>query len=98
MSTTRSAVWPRSNGRSEEHTSELQSPVHLVCRLLLEKKELPPAPAPAARARWERLCDETGAGVAHAPLGALDRAAAARVHPTDRRRVVRALELAATGR
>src|SRR5438876_6046623 len=33
--------------RSEEHTSELQSPVHLVCRLLLEKKKnsftLPPA-------------------------------------------------------
>src|SRR5690348_18130745 len=26
------------NLRSEEHTSELQSPVHLVCRLLLEKK------------------------------------------------------------
>src|SRR5690348_17793986 len=26
------------SGRSEEHTSELQSPVHLVCRLLLEKK------------------------------------------------------------
>src|SRR5438876_1818261 len=41
--------------RSEEHTSELQSPVHLVCRLLLEKKktrnshhtsavDLPPCP------------------------------------------------------
>src|SRR5438876_7697647 len=28
----------RANPRSEEHTSELQSPVHLVCRLLLEKK------------------------------------------------------------
>src|SRR5690348_17584506 len=28
------------HGRSEEHTSELQSPVHLVCRLLLEKKKL----------------------------------------------------------
>src|SRR5690348_17570834 len=28
-----------SAGRSEEHTSELQSPVHLVCRLLLEKKK-----------------------------------------------------------
>src|SRR5207244_11114894 len=28
-----------SNGRSEEHTSELQSPDHLVCRLLLEKKK-----------------------------------------------------------
>src|SRR5258708_27217504 len=27
------------NGRSEEHTSELQSPDHLVCRLLLEKKK-----------------------------------------------------------
>src|SRR5438876_7354170 len=36
--------WPspmkrRDPGRSEEHTSELQSPVHLVCRLLLEKKK-----------------------------------------------------------
>src|SRR6266487_992130 len=29
----------RSAIRSEEHTSELQSPVHLVCRLLLEKKK-----------------------------------------------------------
>src|SRR5207244_12298318 len=28
--------------RSEEHTSELQSPDHLVCRLLLEKKKLGP--------------------------------------------------------
>src|SRR5690348_17528133 len=28
-----------SRRRSEEHTSELQSPVHLVCRLLLEKKK-----------------------------------------------------------
>src|SRR5438876_7665615 len=28
-----------SGHRSEEHTSELQSPVHLVCRLLLEKKK-----------------------------------------------------------
>src|SRR5438552_15125275 len=27
--------------RSEEHTSELQSPDHLVCRLLLEKKKVP---------------------------------------------------------
>src|SRR5690348_18090639 len=29
----------RISQRSEEHTSELQSPVHLVCRLLLEKKK-----------------------------------------------------------
>src|SRR5258708_25120203 len=30
---------PMDTGRSEEHTSELQSPDHLVCRLLLEKKK-----------------------------------------------------------
>src|SRR5437762_6273782 len=29
----------RANPRSEEHTSELQSPMYLVCRLLLEKKK-----------------------------------------------------------
>src|SRR2546423_4306315 len=31
-------------GRSEEHTSELQSLAYLVCRLLLEKKKTPPTP------------------------------------------------------
>src|SRR2546422_3419102 len=38
--------------RSEEHTSELQSRLHLVCRLLLEKKKscpLPAAPTPGCR-------------------------------------------------
>src|SRR2546422_8136440 len=30
---------PARSGRSEEHTSELQSRLHLVCRLLLEKKK-----------------------------------------------------------
>src|SRR5256885_6885470 len=30
---------PTAHGRSEEHTSELQSPCNLVCRLLLEKKK-----------------------------------------------------------
>src|SRR2546422_1630769 len=30
---------PHVGGRSEEHTSELQSRLHLVCRLLLEKKK-----------------------------------------------------------
>src|SRR5256885_6973008 len=40
------AVWPELfgpiivAGRSEEHTSELQSPCNLVCRLLLEKKKV----------------------------------------------------------
>src|SRR5256885_2901568 len=33
--------------RSEEHTSELQSPCNLVCRLLLEKKKIPTPTAPS---------------------------------------------------
>src|SRR5438876_7422324 len=38
--------------RSEEHTSELQSPVHLVCRLLLEKKnKIKLSPALGSRQR-----------------------------------------------
>src|SRR5258708_28034146 len=32
-------ILPKRHRRSEEHTSELQSPDHLVCRLLLEKKK-----------------------------------------------------------
>src|SRR2546422_11034353 len=43
--------------RSEEHTSELQSRLHLVCRLLLEKKK------PARKPRWERSC-----GIRSAPV------------------------------
>src|SRR5258708_31493942 len=35
----RAGLRRREPGRSEEHTSELQSPDHLVCRLLLEKKK-----------------------------------------------------------
>src|SRR5256885_8540098 len=35
----------RSSVRSEEHTSELQSPCNLVCRLLLEKKKKTPSPS-----------------------------------------------------
>src|SRR5438552_13328130 len=55
MSTAASA---RENGpqkRSEEHTSELQSPDHLVCRLLLEKKKNP-TPPPSAPAPLPSLC------------------------------------------
>src|SRR5438552_10072939 len=37
----RAGAGPISPARSEEHTSELQSPDHLVCRLLLEKKKKP---------------------------------------------------------
>src|SRR5690348_18002098 len=38
MSALTNSATPIAATRSEEHTSELQSPVHLVCRLLLEKK------------------------------------------------------------
>src|SRR2546426_1570458 len=43
--------------RSEEHTSELQSPCNLVCRLLLEKKKkarLAPPRMWSTRCRWSR--------------------------------------------
>src|SRR2546430_11770024 len=43
----------RNAGRSEEHTSELQSQSNFVCRLLLEKKNTPPRtrrPTPGAPA------------------------------------------------
>src|SRR5258708_24041176 len=39
------------NARSEEHTSELQSPDHLVCRLLLEKKKQARVPSSSAARR-----------------------------------------------
>src|SRR5438552_8250520 len=38
--------------RSEEHTSELQSPDHLVCRLLLEKKKMPNRPCLTGQCPW----------------------------------------------
>jgi tRNA dimethylallyltransferase len=69
----------------------------LYFRAALAELELPPAPAPGARERWERIYDEEGAGAAHARLAELDPEAAERVHQNDRRRVVRALELADAG-
>src|SRR3989442_9753722 len=42
------SLWSSSEQRSEEHTSELQSRPHLVCRLLLEKKN---ARIPSLRGR-----------------------------------------------
>src|SRR2546422_6163520 len=36
---TEDSLWRHDAARSEEHTSELQSRLHLVCRLLLEKKK-----------------------------------------------------------
>lgn len=69
----------------------------LYLRAALAELSLPPAPEPRARERWSRLYDETGASATHARLAELDPAAAAAVHANDRRRVVRALELAEAG-
>jgi tRNA dimethylallyltransferase len=70
----------------------------LYFRAALAELDLPPAPTAGARERWERLYEEAGPEAAHARLGELDPEAAGRVHPNDRRRVVRALELAEAGR
>lgn len=69
----------------------------LYLRAALAELELPPAPEPGARERWEALYDERGGEAAHAELAARDSGAAAAVHPNDRRRVVRALELTEAG-
>lgn len=69
----------------------------LYLRAALAELELPPAPAPGARERWQRVYDLEGPEAAHALLAERDPAAAAAVHPNDRRRVVRALELAEAG-
>jgi tRNA dimethylallyltransferase len=69
----------------------------LYLRAALAELALPPRPAPEVRRRWERLYDERGGAEAHALLAELDPATAGAVHPNDRRRVVRALELAEAG-
>ena len=69
----------------------------LYFRAALADLAIPPPPAPGERERWELVYDREGAGAAHALLAGRDPAAAAHVHQNDRRRVVRALELAEAG-
>ncbi|MGH3094261.1 MAG: tRNA (adenosine(37)-N6)-dimethylallyltransferase, partial [Gaiellaceae bacterium] len=69
----------------------------LYLRAALGELELPPAPPPGTRERFERLYDRLGPDRAHEALASRDPAAAATVHANDRRRVVRALELAELG-
>lgn len=68
----------------------------LYLRAALVELDLPPAPEPGARGRWEEEYDRLGPA-AHELLAERDPDAASRVHPNDRRRVVRALELAEAG-
>jgi tRNA dimethylallyltransferase len=69
----------------------------LYLRAALVELELPPAPEPGERERWEREYDSRGPEAAHELLAEHDPDAAVQIHPNDRRRVVRALELAAAG-
>jgi tRNA dimethylallyltransferase len=69
----------------------------LYLRAALSDLELPPLPQQGAREKWESFYDAHGGIHAHGRLQALDPEAAARVHPNDRRRIVRALELAESG-
>ena len=69
----------------------------LYLRAALAELELPPPPPPGARERWERVYERVGPERAHELLAARDPDAAAAVHANDRRRVVRALELAEAG-
>ena len=69
----------------------------LYLRAALAELDLPPAVGVAERARWERFYDERGAGAALGELERRDPRAASRLHANDRRRVVRALELAERG-
>jgi tRNA dimethylallyltransferase len=69
----------------------------LYLRAALADLELPPPPQLGARERLQRLYDELGGEHAHKLLAERDPAAAAAVHPNDRRRIVRALELTEAG-
>src|SRR6266478_402860 len=51
----------RHHGRSEEHTSELQSQSNLVCRLLLEKKKCIAGWEPTAAKFTDSLCSRNSA-------------------------------------
>ncbi len=69
----------------------------LYLRAALADLDVPPAPPPGARERWERVYDRLGPERAHAALAERDPGAAVTLHRNDRRRVVRALELHEAG-
>jgi tRNA dimethylallyltransferase len=69
----------------------------LYLRAALAPLDLPPPPADGVRERFGQLYDQRGAEAAHQLLAHRDPRAAAAVHPNDRRRLVRALELTESG-
>jgi tRNA dimethylallyltransferase len=69
----------------------------LYLRAAIAPLDLPPPPAEGAREKFGELYDRRGAEAAYQLLAHRDPRAAAAVHPNDRRRVVRALELTESG-
>ena len=69
----------------------------LYLRAALAELGVPPAPSAARRAHWEEVYDRVGPEAAHTVLSERDPLSAARLHPNDRRRIVRALELTELG-
>jgi tRNA dimethylallyltransferase len=90
------------HGAIDEILAEGRTPIvvggtGLYLRAAISSLELPPAPPPGRREHWQALYDRVGPERAHELLAQRDPAAASSVHPNDRRRVVRALELADVG-
>lgn len=83
--------------RSSGRPAVLAGGTGLYFRAAIVELDLPPKVDAAVRKRAHRLYDRVGPKRAHALLAARDPGAAAPVHPNDRRRVVRALELIEAG-
>jgi tRNA dimethylallyltransferase len=69
----------------------------LYLRAALAELDVPPTPGSERRQRWERIYDRLGGERSHELLAERDPSVSARLHPNDRRRVVRALELTELG-
>jgi tRNA dimethylallyltransferase len=82
---------------SGDRTPVVAGGTGLYLRAALAELGVPPAPSTAQRAHWEEVYDRLGPEPAHTVLSERDPLAAARLHPNDRRRIVRALELTELG-
>jgi tRNA dimethylallyltransferase len=83
--------------RSTDRLAILAGGSGLYLRAALVDLRLPPRVDAATRRACEDLYDRVGAVAAHAELAGIDPRAARAIHPNDRRRVVRGLELARSG-
>src|SRR5437588_2170470 len=68
------------SNRSEEHTSELQSHSDLVCRLLLEKKNIHAGTDRLMEARWQASYTAKGEGHLPQPVRLADRTTSPALH------------------